>query len=110
MLKKTLESPLDDKEIKQSILKQINPEYPLEGLLLKLKFQYFHHLMQRRDSLEKTMMLGKIVGRRRSRQQRMSWLDDITNLMDISLSKLQEMVKDRQAWCVVLHVVTKSQT
>ena len=110
VLKKTLESPLDDKEIKQSILKPINPEYPLEGLLLKLKFQYFRPLMQRTDSLEKTMMLGKIVGRRRSRQQRMRWLDDITNLMDISLSELQEMVKDREAWCVVLHEVTKSQT
>ena len=110
VLKKTLENPLGCKEIKQSILKPINPEYPLEGLLLKLKFQYFRPLMQRTDSLEKTMMLGKIVGRRRSRQQRMRWLDDITNLMDISLSELQEMVKDREAWCVVLHEVTKSQT
>ena len=77
VLEKTLESPLDNKEIKQSILKQINPEYPLEGLLLKLKLQYFGHLMQRADSLEKIVMLGKIEGRRRSRQQRMSWWDDI---------------------------------
>ena len=77
VLEKTLESPLDNKEIKQSILKQINPEYPLEGLLLKLKLQYFGHLMQRADLLEKIVMLGKIEGRRRSRQQRMRWWDDI---------------------------------
>ena len=110
VLQKTLESSLDDTEIKQPIQKQINPEYPLEGLLLKVKFQYFRHVMQRTDSMEKTTMLGKIEGRRRSRQQRMRWLDDITNSMDITLNKLQEMVKDWEAWSVALHEVTKSQT